>query len=169
MVMRRTLGPLLLAVLLTSRPRGRVRRARRRRPTTDRLEPDPTGTASPETIGLIGQSGAGGRVDAHATVLDDDAAVAAFTRQFRTDAVRHRIEAAIGKAHLSSGRTVVGAVVSIGCDVPPGVDVQGSGDALTITPKEVASPLQECLVAGHHRGAGGGRLRRGLSAGQGLV
>ena len=106
----------------------------------------PTGTAPPETIGLIGQSGGGGGVDEHATVLDDDAAVAAFSRQFRTDAVRHRIEAAIRKAHLSSGRTVAGAVVSIGCDVPPGVDVQGTGDALTITPKEVASPLQECLV-----------------------
>jgi len=146
MVMRRTLGPLLLAVLLTT---GLAAGCGTGDGTaTDRTSssPTPTGAAAPETIGLIGQSGGGGRVDAHATVLDDDAAVAAFTRQFRTDAVRHRIEAAIGKAHLSSGRTVVGAVVSIGCDVPPGVDVQGTGDALTITPKEVASPLEECLV-----------------------
>ena len=146
MVMRRTLGPLLLAVLLTT---GLAAGCGTGDGTaTDRTSssPTPTGAASPETIGLIGQSNGGGRVDAHATVLDDPAAVSAFSRQFRTDAVRHRIEAAIGKAHLSSGRTVVGAVVSIGCDVPPGVDVQGTGDALTITPKEVASPLEECLV-----------------------
>ena len=146
MVMRRTLGPLLLAVLLTT---GLAAGCGNGDGTaTDRASSTtaPTGTASPETIGLVSQSAGGGRVNEHATVLDDDAAVAAFSRQFRTDAVRNRIELAIRKAHLSSGTTVVGAVVSIGCDVPPGVEVQGSGDAVTITPKEVASPLEECLV-----------------------
>jgi hypothetical protein len=146
MVMRRTLGPLLLAVLLTTGLAAGCGNGDGTATDRSGSSSTPTGTASPETIGLFGQSAAGGRVDAHATVLDDDAAVAAFTRQFRTDAVRHRIEAAISKAHLSSRQTVVGAVVSIGCDVPPGVDVQGTGDALTITPKEVASPLEECLV-----------------------
>ena len=144
MVMRRTLGPLLLALLLTT---GLAAGCGSSDGTaTDRSSSTPSGTVSPETIGLIGQSAAGGRVNEHATVLDDGAAVAAFSRQFRTDAVRHRIEGAIHTAHLASGKTVVGAVVSVGCDVPPGVEVEGTGDALTITPKKVASPLEECLV-----------------------
>ena len=153
--MRRTLGPLLLTALLTcglatgcgddgggvaTDATGSADRPGSGSPTSD-------GAVEFTKIALIGQSGAGGRVDQHATVLDDGAAVAAFSRQFRTDGVRHRIETAIGKADVPSDRSVVGAVVSLGCDVPPGVSVHGTGDALTITPMKVASPKPECLVA----------------------
>jgi hypothetical protein len=43
---------------------------------------------------------------------------------------------------------VFGAVIAVGCDRPPGADVvvDGSG-RVQILPHEVASPLEECLVA----------------------
>jgi len=152
--MRRALGPLLLTTLLTC---GLATGcgddgsgvAADSNPGDHSSSGGPTGDGSVEftTIAVIGQSAAGGRVDPHATVLDDDAAVAAFTRQFRTDATRQRIETAISKADVPSDRSVVGAVVSLGCDVPRGVSVHASGSGLTITPTPVASPKQECLVA----------------------
>ena len=40
----------------------------------------------------------------------------------------------------------MGAVVSIGCDVPPGVDGDQSADGWVFTPQEVARPLQECFA-----------------------
>ena len=151
--MRRTLGPLFLTALLTcglatgcgddgtaTDSTGAGDRSGSSKPAGD-------GTVEFTKIALIGQSGAGGRVDQHATVLDSDAAVAAFSRQFRTASAQHRIETAISKADVPSDRAVVGAVVSLGCDVPPGVTVHGTGKALTITPMEVASPKPECLVA----------------------
>ena len=153
MDMRRTLGPLLLTALLTtgltsgcgSDDSGTV---------TDRGS-GPSGSVTPsgggatqfDQIALVSQSGAGGRVNERATVLDDSAAVTAFSRQFRTDAVANRIESEIHKADLPDDRTVVGAVVSIGCDVPPGVTVQQTDGAIAVTPMKVESPLQECLVA----------------------
>ena len=106
-----------------------------------------SGSVDATTLAVIGQSGAGGTVDLHATVLDSGAAVTEFAQQFRTDAVQHRIESAIRRADVPSDRTVLGAVVSLGCDVPPGVTVQATGAGLMITPMEVASPRQECLVA----------------------
>ena len=151
--MRRTLGPLFLTALLTCGlatgcgDDGGV--ATDSTSAGDRSSATPSGGGSVEftKLALIGQSGAGGRVDQHATVLDSDAAVAAFARQFRTPSAQHRIETAISKADVPSDRTVVGAVVSLGCDVPPGVSVRGTGAALTITPMKVASPTPECLVA----------------------
>jgi hypothetical protein len=153
MLMRRTLGPLLLTVLLTTGLAGcgsdDTTTVSDESGTTSGTTPSGSGTdtAAFDQIALIGQSGAGGRVDEQATVLDDSAAIEAFSRQFRTDAVAHRIESEIRQADVPDDRTVLGAVVSIGCDVPPGVDVQVAGGRVTITPMKVESPLQECLVA----------------------
>ena len=155
MVMRRTLGPLLLTALLTT---GLTAGCGSDDSTvSDQGSPSTSGSGSSGSAGdgavefdqvaLVSQSAAGGRVGERATVLDDSAAVAAFSRQFRTDAVANRIEAAIRKADVPDDRTVLGAVVSVGCDVPPGVTVQRVDGAIVISPMKVKSPLQECLVA----------------------
>ncbi len=153
MVMRRTLGPLLLTALLTTSLAGcgsdDSGTVSDQSGTTTGTTPSGSGTdaAGSDQIALIGQSGAGGRVDERATVLDDSAAITAFSRQFRTDAVAHRIESEIRQADVPADQTVMGAVVSIGCDVPPGVDVEVADGRVTITPMKVESPMQECLVA----------------------
>ena len=158
MVMRRTLGPLLLTALLTTALTAGC--GSDDSTVSDQGSPDSSGSGSIgsgglagngavefDEVALVSQSGAGGRVGERATVLDDSAAVTAFTRQFRTDAVANRIESEIRKADVPDDQTVLGAVVSVGCDVPPGVAVQRVGGAIVITPMKVKSPLQECLVA----------------------
>ena len=158
MVMRRTLGPLLLTALLTTALTAGC--GSDDSTVSDQGSPDSSGSGSIgsgglagngavefDQVALVSQSGAGGRVGERATVLDDSAAVTAFTRQFRTDAVANRIESEIRKADVPDDQTVLGAVVSVGCDVPPGVAVQRVSGGMVITPMKVKSPLQECLVA----------------------
>ncbi|WP_344149817.1 hypothetical protein [Nocardioides koreensis] len=150
--MRRTLGPLLLTALLTAALTAGC--GSDDSTVSDQGSPSPESTESTESgavefdqVALVSQSGAGGRVGERATVLDDSAAVTAFSRQFRTDAVANRIESEIRRADVPDDQTVLGAVVSVGCDVPPGVTVQRVDGAVVITPMKVKSPLQECLVA----------------------
>ena len=157
MVMRRTLGPLLLTALLTTALTAGC--GSDDSTVSDQGSPSPSGSGSIgsggltgngvefDEVALVSQSGAGGRVGERATVLDDSAAVTAFTQQFRTDAVANRIESEIRKADVPDDQTVLGAVVSVGCDVPPGVAVQRVSSGIVITPMKVKSPLQECLVA----------------------
>jgi hypothetical protein len=162
MVMRRTLGPLLLTALLTTALTAGC--GSDDSTVSDQGSPSPSpgssgsgsigsgglagnGAVEFDQVALVSQSGAGGRVGERATVLDDSAAVTAFTRQFRTDAVANRIESEIRKADVPDDQTVLGAVVSVGCDVPPGVAVQRVSGGIVITPMKVKSPLQECLVA----------------------
>ena len=158
MVMRPTLGPLLLTALLTTALTAGC--GSDDSTVSDQGSPDSSGSGSIgsgglagngavefDQVALVSQSGAGGRVGERATVLDDSAAVTAFTQQFRTDAVANRIESEIRKADVPDDQTVLGAVVSVGCDVPPGVAVQRVSSGIVITPMKVKSPLQECLVA----------------------
>jgi len=96
---------------------------------------------------LISMTGAGGRVSSTGSPLETPAQVHGFTRQFRVPAMAHRVADAAARAE-QDGHLTFGAVVAIGCDRPPGVDVvlDASGN-VQILPREVASPLPECLAA----------------------
>ena len=116
---------------------------------------DPAGvpSRSPGTVEgarvlpLISMTGAGGREQPAATLLSSRADVKAFARELRLPAMWHRIDAALRSVRVPSDRDVVGQIVAVGCDVPPGVDVvvDSEGDVVLV-PHEVASPLQECLA-----------------------
>ncbi|MGZ6754011.1 MAG: hypothetical protein ACXVEJ_11180 [Nocardioides sp.] len=97
-------------------------------------------------VAMVSMTGGGGRVSTRGTVLGDDAAIAAYARQFRTGAVGDQIRAKAAAAHLPDGRSLVVAVVAIGCDVPPGVHVTAAAGGVVVTPDKVASPLPECLA-----------------------
>jgi hypothetical protein len=47
---------------------------------------------------------------------------------------------------VPSGQTLLGAVVAIGCDVPPGVTVQHADGGLAITALKVEKPREECFA-----------------------
>lgn len=109
--------------------------------------PKPTGGSGDYTqIALVSQTAAGGTVSTQAVPLDDDAALAAFVGQFRQTGLGSRIARKVAAATIPEGQQIVGAVVSIGCDVPPGVAVSGEPGSWTITPQKVADPLPECLA-----------------------
>jgi hypothetical protein len=109
----------------------------------------PPGTISDATVlPLISMTAAGGREARVATPLNTEAQIARFASQFRMPAVWHRIRAAIGDELKASDHEIVGQVVAVGCDRPPGVDVIANDEGqVELVPREVASPLEECLAA----------------------
>ncbi len=150
MTMKRLLGPALLAVLLllagcgdstsdsASDPASQ--------PSSTTASDEPTEAAAPQTIAIVSQTAAGGEVDLNAVPVDDDAALQEFTAQFNKAGLEEKIATAVAGATVPEGYTVMGAVVSIGCDVPPDVSVEQGPDGWVVTPHKVPSPLQECFA-----------------------
>ncbi len=141
--MRRPLGTLLASLALAATAAcGTTSSTTAGRPASPSAGP----IAGAQVLPLISQTGAGGRVSTWARPLDTPAHVRAFTDQFRVPGMAHRINSAVARAE-PRGHILMGAVVSVGCDRPPGADVvlDGSG-RVQIVPHEVASPLPECLA-----------------------
>jgi hypothetical protein len=85
-------------------------------------------------------------VEHRATVLDDASAVNGFAAQFENGAMSDGLTTAVREADVAEGQELAAAVVSIGCDVPPGVTVQKLEGGVAILPLKVKSPLKECLA-----------------------
>ena len=150
MTMKRFLGPLLLAALVLLAGCGDSTSDSASDPTSQpssTAAPDePTESAAPQTIAIVSQTAAGGEVDLNAVPVDDDAALQEFTAQFNKAGLEEKIATAVAGATVPEGYTVMGAVVSIGCDVPPDVSVEQGPDGWVVTPHKVPSPLQECFA-----------------------
>ncbi|HEY3530705.1 MAG TPA: hypothetical protein VGK78_16275 [Nocardioides sp.] len=114
--------------------------------TTAGDAPEPGTTVPGARSVLVSQTAAGGRPSVAATLLETSAQVAAFSRQFRGPGLRLQVQEAVDKLS-KTGHVIVGSVVAVGCDRPPGVDVvYGEDTTIRLLPHEVASPLQECLA-----------------------
>lgn len=109
--------------------------------------PSTRGAVDFAEVALLSETAAGGEVEHRATVLDDAAAVNGFAAQFESGAMSEQLTTAVRKADVAEGQELAAAVVSIGCDVPPGVTVQRLERQLVILPLKVKSPLKECLAA----------------------
>jgi hypothetical protein len=99
-----------------------------------------------QEIALLSQTAAGGDVDPVAVRLDEGAERNAFLGQFDRPGFGSEIEDEVAAATVPEGYVLVGAVVSIGCDVPPGVTVTSGPEGWLITAQKVPSPLQECFA-----------------------
>jgi len=159
--MRRTLGALLLTLALAApvlagcADDGRDLDAEDRTsptpPPSDSASSSPPGPSTGEAVdftevALLSLTAGGGKVDYRATVLADTRAAKRFAAEFRHEALGNRLATAMRKTDLPRDQRLAAAVVSIGCDVPPGVTVQKLDDGVAIVPREVPSPLPECLA-----------------------
>jgi hypothetical protein len=156
--MKTLLGPALPAVLLAALLAGcgDATSDAASDPAGDRTEPtasassmptvDPSSELEAQTIAIVSQTAVGGHVDLDAVPLADDAAQQEFVAQFNRPGMGRKISQAVASATVPEGYTVMGAVVSLGCDVPPGVLVTQSPDGWVVTPEPVVSPLKECFA-----------------------
>jgi hypothetical protein len=104
--------------------------------------------AGAQVLPLISLTGAGGHSSRLATPLNTESQIKAFSRQFRGPGMQTRIHRALGNQLTAPDHDLVGTVVSVGCDQPPGVDVVADAQGrVQLVPHAVASPLQECLAA----------------------
>src|SRR5829696_674609 len=155
MTMKRLLGPVLLALLVLAGcgdsasdsasdpaiPPSSTSASASSSPSAPSESP-----ATPQTVAIVSQTAAGGKVDLTAVPVEDDAARQAFTAQFRRAGLDEKIARAVAGATIPEGYALMGAVVAIGCDVPPGVAVEQGPDGWVVTPQKVPSPLQECFA-----------------------
>jgi hypothetical protein len=162
--MRRTLGALLLTAALATAALagcaddGGDTRAEDAASGTASASPSDLPSAAPSgasstrgavdftEVALLSETAAGGEVEHRATVLDDASAVNGFAAQFETGAMSDELTTAVREADVAEGQELAAAVVSIGCDVPPGVTVQKLEGGVAILPLKVKSPLKECLA-----------------------
>jgi hypothetical protein len=162
--MRRTLGALLLnaalatAALAGCADDGGDTRAEDAASGTASASPSDLPSAAPSRapstpgavdfteVALLSETAAGGEVEHRATVLDDASAVNGFAAQFETGAMSDELTTAVREADVAEGQELAAAVVSIGCDVPPGVTVQKLEGGVAILPLKVKSPLKECFA-----------------------
>jgi hypothetical protein len=74
------------------------------------------------------------------------AARADFAAQFQRGSLEAKIADAVAGATVPEGYAVMGAVVAIGCDVPPGVTATRDADGWVLTPHKVQKPMKECFA-----------------------
>src|SRR5829696_7987402 len=161
MTMKRLLGPVLLALLVLAGcgdsasdsasdpaipPSSTSASASSSASASASASASSESPATPQTVAIVSQTAAGGKVDLTAVPVEDDAARQAFTAQFRRAGLDEKIARAVAGATIPEGYTLMGAVVAIGCDVPPGVAVEQGPDGWVVTPQKVPSPLQECFA-----------------------
>lgn len=107
--------------------------------------PGPTGDPWAE-IAIVTGTAAGGEVSTEPVRVDTQEALDAFVAQFERSDLADKVVGAVSGAELPEGWVPVAAVISIGCDVPPGVNVDTSA-GLVITAQKVTKPMQECFAA----------------------
>jgi len=114
-------------------------------PSDSATDPAGEGAVDFTQVELMSETSAGGEVSQRPTVLDSPAAIADFAAGVE-GRLAERIETAAAAAEVPEGQVLVGAVVALGCDVPPGVAVTQTPGGLEVTADKVAKPKQECFA-----------------------
>lgn len=149
--MRRTLGPRLLPALLTALlASGLVACGQEAGPpVADDPAPSaaPTNTPldKPTVIALLSETAAGGRTMTTLVPLGGDG-LEGFLEPITSDSLAQEVRSAVADHPASDQHELMGAVVAVGCDVPPEVFVTQGEGGYDVRAGKVASPLPNCLV-----------------------
>jgi hypothetical protein len=111
-------------------------------PSSDR----PAGDSTAVTVAMVTGTAAGGEVDPTPVLLSTDTQIDDFVSQFTNPTFATQVERRAKETTVAEGRTLVGAVVSIGCEVPAEVTVDGSRGALRLTPVMPKSSPVQCFA-----------------------
>ena len=108
--------------------------------------PSSSSSGASTLVAILTGTATGGTVSLEPTLLDSSAAVDAFVAQFDRPGLDQDIRAAVAGAAVPDGHVPVGVVIAIGCDIPPGVDVDTRA-GVTITAQKGPKQMQECFAA----------------------
>lgn len=151
--MRRLLGTLLLVLSLTAcgsdtnEPGVLLEESPTASdtPTSDSPSSD-TPTPGADVVEIVSETAAGGQTGGPAVRVDRPAGLAKLTRDFRTPGLTDKISSVVARIRLAEGQALYGAVIAIGCDVPPSASVEVRDGKVVITAGKVAKPLPECFA-----------------------
>ena len=96
------------------------------------------------TLAIASGTAIGGEPERAATEVGSKAAMRKFARTHGVEELKADLVAAYRRA--KGDEVVWVAVVSVGCDVPPDVDVSGSDEQVYLDPQPVEDPLPECFA-----------------------
>ncbi|WP_323793707.1 hypothetical protein [Nocardioides sp.] len=171
--MRRTLGTTLLTVILAVLLAGGLLTGCGSETDTEAIDPaaSPTPSSTPsstpttapsstqtdgdaaepvdyDVVAMPSMTAAGGRTSPMLTPVSTPDELDTFVSQFRLEefADQVRTEATEAGERGYDGQ-LWAAIVSVGCDVPPGVFVEEGEAGYLVTPLKVKDPLQECFAA----------------------
>lgn len=112
----------------------------------DEDDEEPLGEVDFELVEMVTETAVGGEVDPQAMPLGDIVAVQGFSTQFTDEAMNTRLTNLLDRTKVPDGQALYGAVVAIGCDVPPGVVVTSKDSGLEIEAQPIPSPTKECVA-----------------------
>ena len=72
--------------------------------------------------------------------------MARLTRDFRTPQLGEKIRSVVQRIRIAEGQALYGAVIAVGCDVPPSASVEVTEGKVVITAGKVTNPLPECFA-----------------------
>ena len=105
----------------------------------------PDGPVDFALVAVVSQSLVGGAVFRKAAAVDTEEQLAAFAGQFEDDRMGQALQRAVAGSGVPDEKTLLGAVVAIGCAPPVDVHVAKSEAGLIITAEKVETKI-ECLV-----------------------
>ena len=111
-------------------------------PTTEPTLPDGQSGEGWHLVEIVHATAVNGEVTTTPTPITSQEEVASYTAQFSRPAMREEIERVVREYVPTDDQQLVAAVISIGCDVPPGV-TYADGE---VRPLKVTDPLKECLA-----------------------
>ena len=112
-------------------------------PTASRPKP----TQSSDVVAILSSSAAGGITSKAAFDVGTSAGTHRLVASLRGNALANKVRAKVAATDIPEGKRLMGAVVSIGCDIPTGVSVTGGAGGAHLEPIFTGERLPECLVA----------------------
>ena len=97
-------------------------------------------------VEIVSETAAGGESGDPAVRVDRPAGMARLTRDFRTPGLADKISSVVERIRLAEGQALYGAVIAVGCDVPPSATVEVTDGKVVITAAKIPNPLPECFA-----------------------
>ncbi len=108
---------------------------------------EPRGPVDFELVEMVTETNVGGTVSPEAVPLPDVSAVQNFTGQFDDDRMSTRLSQLFDGLKVPEDKAAYGAVVALGCEVPPDVTVTSTDSGILVKGTAPSDKQVECIAA----------------------